>query len=161
MSGYDKSIYVQPNLISVPWTPVYNLKFLSKVIEKVAAMRLTNYLCDNDLNESLQFAYKKRHSCETAFLRVENDVLKSIDNKQCVVPLLLDLSAAFDTVNHKILLHRLRSRLVVNKFKSNWRPFFLSDFTNNNNNNNNNNFISLALLSYVQGALRSCKQHCW
>ena len=65
--------------------PVSNLKFLSKVIEKVAAMRLTNYLCDNDLNESLQSAYKKHHSCETALLRVQNDILKSIDNKQCIV----------------------------------------------------------------------------
>ena len=83
---------------------VSNLKFLSKVIEKVAAMRLTDYLCDNDLNESLQYAYKKHHSCETALLRVQNDILKSIDNKQCVFLLLLDLSAAFDT-NHKILLH--------------------------------------------------------
>ena len=48
--------------------PVSNLKFLSQVIEKVAAMRLTNYLCDNDLNGSLQSAYKKHHSCETALL---------------------------------------------------------------------------------------------
>ena len=54
-------------------------------------MRLTDYLCDNDLNESLQSAYKKHHSCETALLRVQNDILKSIDNKQCVVLLLLDL----------------------------------------------------------------------
>ena len=76
---------------------------MSKVIEKVAAMRLTNYFCDNDLNESLQSAYKKHHSCEIALLRVQNDILKSIDDKQCVVLLLLDLSAAFDTVDHKIL----------------------------------------------------------
>ena len=80
-------------------------------------------MCDNDLNESLQSAYKKHHSCETALLRVQNDILKSIDNKQCVVLLLLDLSAAFDTVNHKILLHRLRSRFVVNKFKSKLKTF--------------------------------------
>ena len=73
-------------------------------------MRLTDCLCDNDLNESLQTAYKKHHSCETALLRVQNDILKSINNKQCVVLLLLDLSAAFDTVDHKILLQRLRSR---------------------------------------------------
>ena len=73
-------------------------------------MRLTDCLCDNDLNESLQSAYKKHHSCETALLRVQNDILKSINNKQCVVLLLLDLSAAFDTVDHKILLQRLRSR---------------------------------------------------
>ena len=48
-------------------------------------MRLTDYLCDNDLNESLQSAYKKHHICETALLRVQNDIMKSIDNKQCVV----------------------------------------------------------------------------
>ena len=69
---------------------VSNLKFLSKVIEKVAAIRLTNYLCDNDLNKNLQSAYKKHLSCETALLRVQNDILKSIDDKQCVVLLLLD-----------------------------------------------------------------------
>ena len=80
-------------------------------------------MCNNDLNESLQSAYKKHHICETALLRVQNDILKSIDNKQCVVLLMLDLSAAFDTVNHKILLHRLRSRFVVNKFKSKLKTF--------------------------------------
>ena len=62
--------------------PVSNLKFLSKVIENVAAMRLTNYLCDNDLNESLQSAYKKHHSYETALLLVQNDILISVDNKK-------------------------------------------------------------------------------
>ena len=81
-------------------------------------MRLRDYLCDNDLNESLQFAYKKHHICETALLRVQNDILKSIDNKQCVVLLLLDLP-----VNHNILLHRLRSRFVVNKSKSKLKTF--------------------------------------
>ena len=81
-------------------------------------MRLRDYLCDNCQNESLQSAYKKHHSREKALLRVPNDILKSMDNKQCVVLLLLDLSAAFDTVNHNILLYRLQSRFVVNKFKS-------------------------------------------
>ena len=61
--------------------PVSKLKFLSKVIENVAATRLTNYLCDNNLNESLQSAYKKDHSCETALLRIQNDILKLIDDK--------------------------------------------------------------------------------
>ena len=66
-------------------------------------MRLTDCLCGNNLNESLQTTFKKHHSCETALLRVQNDILKSIDNKQCVALLLLDQSAAFDTVGHKIL----------------------------------------------------------
>ena len=107
--------------------PVSNLKFLSKVIEKAAAIRLTNYLCDNDLNESLQSAYKKHHSCETALLRVQNDILKSIDDKQCVVLLLLDLSAAFDTVDHKILLHRLRSRFGIKGKALSWLQSYLTD----------------------------------
>ena len=107
--------------------PVSNLKFLSKVIEKVAAMRLTDYFCDNDLNESLQSAYKKHHSCETALLRVQNDILKSIDDKQCVVLLLLDLSAAFDTVDHKILLHRLRSRFGIKGKALAWLQSYLTD----------------------------------
>ena len=51
-------------------SPVPYLTFLSKVIEKVAVMRLTDCLCDNDLNESLQTSYKKHHSYETALLRV-------------------------------------------------------------------------------------------
>ena len=118
------SVYLRPAEPDIcTLNPVSNLKFLSKVIEKVAAMRLRDYLCDNYLNECLQFAYKKHHICETALQRVQNDILKSIDNKQCVVLLLLDLSAAFDTVNHKILFHRLRSRFVVNKFKSKLKTF--------------------------------------
>ena len=83
------------------------MKFLSKVMEKVAAARLWDYLCENDLNEIFQSAYKKHHSCETALTRVQNYILTAIDNKQCVALVLLDLSAAFDTVDHKILLHRL------------------------------------------------------
>ena len=120
-SNYDQSIYVQPNLYICTLNPVSNLKFWLRLFQPY--MRMRDYLCDNDLNESLQFAYKKHHSCETALLRVQNDILKSIDNKQCVVLLLLDLWAAFDTVNHKILLHRLRSRFVVNKFKSKLKAF--------------------------------------
>ena len=107
--------------------PVSNLKFLSKVIEKVAAMRLTDCLCGNDLNESLQTAYKEHHSCEAALLRVENDILKSINNKQCVVLLLLDLSAAFDTVDHKILLQRLRSRFGIRGKALAWLLSYLTD----------------------------------
>lgn len=84
--------------------PISNLKMVPKIIEKVIAVRLNRYLEENNLNEPLQSAYKQYHSCETALVRVQNDILLSIDNQQCVVLLLLDLSAAFDTVDHGILL---------------------------------------------------------
>ena len=54
-----------------------------------------------------QSAYRKFHSFETALLRVQNDILVSLDSGQSTA-LLLDLCAAFDTIDHNILLHRLK-----------------------------------------------------
>ena len=87
--------------------PISNLKFVAKLIGKVVANRLVSYLEQNHLDEPLQSAYKKFHSCETALVRVQNDMLCAIDKRCCVALLLLDLSAAFDTVDHNILLQRL------------------------------------------------------
>lgn len=61
----------------------------------------------------MQSAYKQFHSCETALLRVQNDVIQAIDNRSCVAMLLLDISAAFDTVDHRILLNRLRIKFGI------------------------------------------------
>ena len=89
--------------------PVSNLSFLSKSCEKVAAFQLNNHLCNNNLHEPFQSAYKAGHSTESALMRVQNDILRAIDDDTCVILLLLDLSAAFDTVDHQILLSRLSS----------------------------------------------------
>ena len=68
----------------------------------------------------------RNFSYDTALLRVQNDILKSIDNEQCVVLLLLDLSAAFDTVDQKILLYRLRSRFGLKGKALAWLQSYLS-----------------------------------
>ena len=81
--------------------------FLSKLVEKAAAEQLMHYIQEHDHNEMQQYAYKIYHSTETALIKVKNDILRAID-KQCVSLLvLLDLSAAFDTVDIDILLQRL------------------------------------------------------
>ena len=80
--------------------PVSNLPFVSKLIEKSVAVQLVKYIHDNNLDEKLQSAYKKMHSTETALLRVHDDMLRTVDRGSTVVLLLLDLSAAFDTVDH-------------------------------------------------------------
>ena len=64
-------------------------------------------------NESLQSAYKRFHSCETALVRVKIDILRVIDNCHCVIILLLDLSVAFGTVDHHIFLGRLNSKFFM------------------------------------------------
>ena len=87
--------------------PISNLKLISKFVEKPVASELADYLSFNSLHESFQSAYKRYHSSETALLRVHNGILRSIDNGGGVIIVLLDLSAAFDTVNHELLLSRL------------------------------------------------------
>ena len=90
------------------YRPVSNLTFLSKVIEKAVAFHLNKYLIINNLNESLQSAYKNGHSTETALVRVKNDIMMSIDQGKPIILVLLDPSAAFDTVDHNVLFSRLK-----------------------------------------------------
>ena len=58
--------------------PISNLKFLSKVIEKVAAGQLLEHLANNNLEEPFQSAYKRFHSAETSLLKVQNDILVAL-----------------------------------------------------------------------------------
>ena len=92
--------------------PISNVMFTSKLIEKAAAHQLTSYTL-NDQGEVFQSAYKKLHSTETTFFRVQNDILRAIDSRRSVLFVLLDLSAAFDTVDHSILLQRLSHRFGI------------------------------------------------
>ena len=68
-----------------------------------------SHLAQNDLNEMFQSAYRKHHSTETALLRVYNDFLKGADDRKVKILVMLDLSSAFDTIYHKILIIRLES----------------------------------------------------
>ena len=77
-----------------------NLKVVSKLVEKAVAIQLTDHVMAHHLDETFQFAYNNFHSTETALVRVQNDILCAIDNNESVILLSLDLSAAFDTVNH-------------------------------------------------------------
>jgi hypothetical protein len=109
--------------------PVSNLPFLSKVVERVVAKQLTTYLCEHQLYPTFQSAYRANHSVETALLRVHNDILQAIDSHQGVILVLLDLSAAFDTVAHHILLNRLKSRFGLSGTVLNWITSYLEGRT--------------------------------
>ena len=108
---------------------ISNLTFLSKVIEKVVALQLVDYIENNGLCEVFQSAYRAHHSTETALLRVYNDIAMSIDNQKSVVLVLLGLSVAFDTVDHSLLLARLSTRFGICDQALDWFRSYLSDRT--------------------------------
>ena len=109
--------------------PVSNLTFLSKVIERVAASQLNTYLSANGLMPRHQSAYRKKHSTKTAMLRVWSDVLTSADVREVTLLGLLDLSAAFDCVDHDILLRRLEVAFGLTNTALEWIRSFLTDRT--------------------------------
>jgi hypothetical protein len=85
-----------------------------------------DYLQSNDLLSSYQSAYRPIHSTETAVLRVLSDILKAVDNGDVAGLVLLDLSAAFDTVDHDILLRRLNTSCGINGTAIRWFPSYLT-----------------------------------
>ena len=86
---------------------------MSKVVEKCVAKRLIDYLDANGADVLYQSAFRKLHSTETALIRVHNDIVIASEQKRPVILLLLDLSTAFDTVDHCILLSRLSRRFGI------------------------------------------------
>ena len=89
------------------YRPVSNLTFISKVIEKVVSGRLNEHLIKNSMFDPLQSAYRDKHSTETDLIKVQNDILTALDAGSSAILLMLDLSAAFNTIDHDILLSRL------------------------------------------------------
>ena len=98
-----KSPKLDPNELK-NYRPVSNLCHISKLLERVVARRLNNHMITNGLHEPLQLAYKAGHSTETALLRVHNDVFTHMNNQSVTVLVLLDLSAAFDTIDQVYLI---------------------------------------------------------
>ena len=92
---------------------VSNLPYVSKLSEKAAANQLIDHMTTNYLHMPLQSAYKQNHSTESALLRVKDDILLNMEAQKITLLVLLDLSAAFDTVQHDTLLNCLKSRFGV------------------------------------------------
>ena len=82
----------------------------------------------HDLFDAYQSAYRPHHSCETAIVRIQDDILKSLDSHKYVILVLLDLSSAFDSVDHDILMNKLY-KIGVRGRAYNWVKSYLSSRT--------------------------------
>ena len=107
--------------------PVSNLAYIGKVIEKVAVSQMEAHMTEHDMHEPFQSAYRAHHSTETALLRVSNDVLRSIDRRQCVLLTLLDLSAAFDTIDHGQFIDRMERDFGITGSARKWLESYFRD----------------------------------
>jgi len=88
--------------------PISNLSVISKLLQRLVARQLSTYLDTHRLLPATQFGFRRGHSTETATIRILSDLLDSVDRGDTAVLVLLDLTAAFDTVDHEILLKRLQ-----------------------------------------------------
>ena len=110
-----KSEATFPNL-----RPISNLIFVSKLVERVVFNQTHNHVTLNCLYPKAQSSYREFHSTETALLRIKNDILMKMNKQHLTLLVLLDLSAAFDTVDHVILLNRLNSNFCISGRVLSW-----------------------------------------
>ena len=142
----DKEIYKN-------YRPVSNLLFLGKLIERVVDIRLDNHMTVNKLHDNHQFGYKKYHSTETLLLKIVNNLLLSCDDNMPSVILLLDLSAAFDTVDHTKLLNILYHEIGLRGKAYTWCKSFLTNRTFRIKIGNSYSLVELLLFGVAQGSV--------
>ena len=109
------------------YRPISNLSYLSKLLERCVNDQIHNYLSKNDFLPVVQSAYRKHHSTETAVLKVLSDIYSAADAGKVTLMGLLDLSAAFDTVDHCILFERLKHSYGFGDAVLGWFKSYLTD----------------------------------
>ena len=108
------------------YRPISNLTFLSKLLERAAYEQIVSYFDRYQLLPELQSAYRKHRSTETATIKVMSDVYEAADAGSITLLGLLDLSAAFDTVDHRILLDRLGHDYGIGGLAIQWIESYLT-----------------------------------
>ena len=108
------------------YRPVSNLTFISKLIETAAKTELLAHFSKYDLLHSNQSAYRPGHSVETTLLDVYSSILLALDSGKSCFLVLLDLSAAFDTISHSRLLSILESSFGITGQALSWIKSYLA-----------------------------------
>ena len=84
------------------------LPFLSEILEKIVAEQLTKHLIIiNNRYNKFQSAYRCSFSSETVLIKIANNIFHARKNKTCIAFVIIDMSSAFDAIDHNILLHKL------------------------------------------------------
>ena len=135
------------------YRPVSNLLYVSKLIERVVDIRLREQLVRNNLLTDKNYGYEKNHSTELLLLKVVNDLYESFDKNIPAVLVLLDLSAAFDTVDHDKLLEILEKEIGIEGVALSWFKSFLKGRTQKVKIGNECSDLSELLFGVAQGSV--------
>src|SRR5664279_2820400 len=111
------------------YRPISNLTFVSKMVERVVARRFMHHVDSHHLLPERQSAYRRFNSTETAIAIVHNDLVRAADADRVTALVLLDLSSAFDTVDHTVMLSVLKDRFGVDGRALMWFSSYLCDRT--------------------------------
>lgn len=115
------------DLLLPNYRPVSNLTYISKIVERCVMDQFNAHLLEENLLPSYQSAYRPKYSTETALMKLHCHMLASMENRKITAFIGLDLSAAFDTVDHGILLNTLRNRYGVEGKALEWFASYLSE----------------------------------
>jgi hypothetical protein len=108
------------------YRPVSNLAFVSKIVESAAIQQYRDHLTENDQMPMKNAAYRKHHSTETILTRVHSDILCNMDEQKVTALALLDLSAAFDTVDYNILSQMFQHKFDITGSVADWFSSYLT-----------------------------------
>ena len=131
-----KPLLKKPNLdnnVLSNYRPISNLPFISKILEKIVSVQINSFLEENNILEEFQSGFRRYHSTETALTKIISDLRLNSDGNKVSVLVLLDLSAAFDTIDHDILINRLEKLVGLSDCVLHWfktyikgRKFYVS-----------------------------------
>ena len=105
--------------------PISNLNTIGKILERLALTRFFPHVSLSPSFSPLQSTYRKFHTTETALLKLTNDILENIDSGKITILTALDMSAAFDTLDHTTLIHRLEHTFGLSGFVASWIRSYL------------------------------------
>ena len=108
------------------YRPISLLSVFSKILEKSMYNRIYSFLCKHKLINTTQFGFRSKHSTEHALISLIETIKKYLDDGEIVCGVFIDLQKAFDTLNHEILLEKLKHYGIRSK-QNDWFRSFLTN----------------------------------
>lgn len=133
--------------------PISILPSISKAFERLLSTQIINHISINNLLTESQSGYRAKRSCNTAILKVMEDIRPAFDRGDITILVLIDFSKAFDTVNHDLLIMKLEKYFGFSRYASNLLKSYLSDRHQQVNSNNSYSSMKPVLSGVPQGSI--------